>query len=114
MNAIPVRKAISKDSQLLADLLRHVLLKASFIPPAASRERRDLTRYRKSLVQERAREVNRVHKVLETANVKLSSVATDVLGKSGRDMLSALIEGTTDAEILAELARGKLRKQLPQ
>jgi transposase len=64
--------------------------------------------------QERAREVNRVQKVLETANIKLSSVATNVLGKSGRDMLSALIEGTTDAEILAELARGKLRKQLPQ
>ena len=91
-----------------------VAASASFIPPAPIRELRDLTRYRKSLVQERAREVNRVQKVLETANIKLSSVATDVLGKSGRDMLSALIEGTTDAEILAELARGKLRKQLPQ
>jgi hypothetical protein len=87
---------------------------ASFIPPAPIRELRDLSRYRKSLVQERAREVNRVHKVLETANIKLSWVATDVLGKSGRDMLSALIEGTTDAEILSDLARGKLRKQLPQ
>jgi len=77
---------------------------ASFIPPAPIRELRDLTRYRKSLVQERGREVNRVQKVLETANIKLSSVATDVLGKSGRDMLAALMEGTTDAEILAELA----------
>lgn len=65
-------------------------------------------------MQERAREVNRGQKGLETANSKLSSGATDVLGKSGRDMLSALIEGTSDAEILAELARGKLRKQLPQ
>ena len=114
MKAIPGRKTDIKDSEWLADLLRHGLLKASFIPPAPIRELRDLTRYRKSLVQERAREVNRVHKVLETANVKLSSVATDVLGKSGRDMLSALIEGTTDAQILADLARGKLRKQLPQ
>src|SRR5437660_2448559 len=114
MTAILGRKTDIKDSEWLADLLRHGLLKASFIPPAPIRELRDLTRYRKSLVQERAREVNRVHKVLETANVKLSSVATDVLGKSGRDMLSALIEGTTDAQILADLARGKLRKQLPQ
>jgi transposase len=75
---------------------------------------RDLVRYRKTLVQERAQEVNRVQKVLETANVKLSSVATDVLGKSGRDMLQAIIEGTTDAEVLANLARGLLRKKLPQ
>jgi len=114
MKAIPGRKTDIKDSEWLADLLRHGLLKASFIPPAPIRELRDLTRYRKSLVQERAREVNRVQKVLETATIKLSWVATDVLGKSGRDMLSALIEGTTDVEILAELARGKLRKQLPQ
>lgn len=114
MKAIPGRKTDVKDSEWLADLLRHGLLKASFIPPAPTRELRDLTRYRKSLVQERAREVNRVHKVLETANVKLSSVATDVLGKSGRDMLHALIEGTTDAETLADLARGILRKKLPQ
>ena len=112
--AIPGRKTDSKDSEWLADLLRHGLLKASFIPPAPIRELRDLTRYRKSLVQERAREVNRVQKVLETANIKLSSVATDVLGKSGREMLSALLDLTTDAESLAELARGKLRKQLPQ
>jgi transposase len=113
MKAIPGRKTDIKDSEWLADLLRHGLLKASFIPPAPIRELRDLTRYRKNLVQERAREVNRVQKVLETANSKLSSVATDVLGKSGRDMLAALIKGTTDAQILAELARGKVRKQLP-
>jgi transposase len=73
-----------------------------------------LTRYRKTLVQERAQEVNRLHKVLETANVKLTAVATDVLGKSGRAMLEALIRGTTDAEILADLALGRLRKKLPE
>jgi transposase len=114
MKAVPGRKTDVKDAEWLADLLRHGLLKASFIPPAPIREIRDLTRYRKSLVQERAQEVNRVQKVLETANVKLSSVVTDVLGKSGQDMLQAIIEGTTDAEVLANLARGLLRKKLPQ
>lgn len=112
--SIPGRKTDIKDSEWLADLLRHGLLKASFIPPAPIRELRDLTRYRKTLVQERAQEVNRLHKVLETANVKLTAVATDVLGKSGRAMLEALVEGTTDAEVLSELALGKLRKKLPQ
>jgi transposase len=114
MKAIPGRKTDIKDSEWLADLLRHGLLKASFIPPAPIRELRDLTRYRKTLVQERADEVNRLHKVLETANVKLTAVATDVLGKSGRAMLDALVKGTTDPEILAELARGRLRQKLPQ
>jgi transposase len=102
-----------KDSQWLADLLRHGLLKASFIPPKPIRELRDLLRYRKTLVQERAQEVNRLQKVLETANVKLSSVATDVLGKSGRSMLDALLGGQDDPEMLAELARGRLRAKLP-
>ncbi len=114
MKAIPGRKTDIKDSEWLADLLRHGLLKASFIPPAPVRELRDLTRYRKTLVQERAQEVNRLHKVLETANVKLTAVATDVLGKSGRAMLEALMKGATDPEILAELARGRLRQKLPQ
>jgi transposase len=114
IKAVPGRKTDSKDSEWLADLLRHGLLQASFIPPAPIRELRDLTRYRKTLVQERAQEVNRLHKVLETANVKLAAVATDVLGKSGRAMLEAIMSGTTDAEILAELAYGKLRKKLPQ
>ena len=75
---------------------------------------RELTRYRKTLVQERAQEVNRLQKVLETANSKLAAVATDMMGKSGRDMLDAMIEGTTDAQVLADLARGTLRKKLPQ
>src|SRR6185312_2992091 len=88
--------------------------KASLIPPQPIRQLRELTRYRKSLIQERAQEVNRLQKVLETANLKLAAVATDVMGKSGRDMLDALVAGTTDAEILAELARGKLRKKLPE
>src|SRR5215472_10684852 len=114
MKAVPGHKTDVKDAEWLADLLRHGLLKASFIPPAPIRALRELTRYRKSLVQERAQAVNRLHKVLETANIKLASVATDVLGKSGRDMLEALVQGTTDAEVLAELARGTLRKKIPQ
>lgn len=112
MKAVPGRKTDVKDSQWLADLLRHGLLKASFIPPKPIRELRDLTRYRKMLVQERAREVNRLQKVLETANIKLASVATDVLGKSGRSMIEALLHGFNDPEVLAELARGRLRSKL--
>ncbi len=113
MKAVPGRKTDGKDSQWLADLLRHGLLKASFIPPKPVRELRDLMRYRKTMVQERATEVNRLQKVLETANIKLASVATDVLGKSGRSMLEALLGGQTDVEVLAELARGRLRAKLP-
>jgi len=96
-----------KDSQWLADLLRHGLLKASFIPPKPVRELRDLMHYRKTLVAERVDEVNRLQKVLETANIKLAAVATDVLGKSGRDMLEALLGGEHEPEVLAELARGR-------
>jgi transposase len=114
MKAVPGRKTDVKDSQWLADLLRHGLLKASFIPPKPIRELRDLLRYRKTLVQERAQEVNRLQKVLETANVKLAAVATDVLGKSGRAMLEALLGGEQDPEVLAELARGRLRAKLPE
>lgn len=114
MKAVPGRKTDAKDSEWLADLLRHGLLRASFIPPKAIRQLRELTRYRKSLIQERAQEVNRLHKALETANIKLAAVATDIMGKSGRDMLEALMNGTTDAEVLAELARGTLRKKIPQ
>ncbi|MFL5690323.1 MAG: IS110 family transposase [Ktedonobacteraceae bacterium] len=114
MKAVPGRKTDVKDSEWLADLLRHGLLKASFIPTKPTRDLRDLVRYRKTLVYERTQEINRLHKVLETANIKLSSVVTDVLGKSGRSMLSALIDGVSDAEALADLARGSLRKKLPQ
>ena len=82
-------------------------------PPEDIRDLRDLTRYRKSLIDERVREINRLHKLLETANIKLSSVATDVMGVSGMAMLEALLSGDTDPEVLADLARGKLRKKLP-
>jgi transposase len=114
MKAVPGRKTDVKDSEWIADLLRHGLLKASFIPPQPIRDLRDLTRYRKTLMQERAQEVNRLQKVLETANLKLASVASDVMGKSGRDMLDALVGGEHDPEVLAELARGRLRAKLPQ
>ncbi len=114
MRAVPGRKTDVKDSEWLADLLRHGLLRASFIPPAPIRELRELIRYRKTLVQERVDEVNRVQKVLELANLKLAAVATNVLGKSGRAMLEALIGGVTDTEALAELARGRLRAKLPE
>jgi transposase len=113
IKAVPGRKTDVKDSEWIADLLRHGLLRASFIPPQPIRELRELTRYRKTLVQERVDEVNRLHKVLETANIKLAVVAADVLGKSGRAMLEALIAGEQDADVLAELARNRMRAKLP-
>jgi transposase len=111
---VPGRKTDVKDAEWIADLLRHGLLRASFIPDRPQRELRELTRYRTSLIRERAAEANRVQKVLEGANIKLAAVATDILGKSGRDILAALLVGTTDAAALAELARGKLRAKIPQ
>lgn len=113
MKAVPGRKTDLKDAEWLADLLRHGLLTASFIPPAPIRALRELTRYRKTLVQQRADEVNRVQKALEGANLKLAAVATDVLGVSGRAMLMAILGGEADPEALAELARGRLRAKLP-
>lgn len=113
IKAVPGRKTDVRDSEWLADLLRHGLLRASFIPPQPIRDLRDLMRYRKTLVYERSQEVNRLHKLLETANVKLTSVVSDVMGKSGRAMLEALLEGVSDPETLAELARGSLRGKLP-
>ena len=106
---VPGRKTDVKDCQWIAQLLQHGLLKASFIPPAPIRELRDLTRQRTQLVEERTAAANRIHKVLEDANIKLGSVATDVLGTSGRDMLEALIAGRTDPQQLADLARKRLR-----
>ena len=111
---VPGRKTDVTDCEWIADLLAHGLLKASFIPPKPIRELRDLTRYRKSLIDERVREMNRLHKLLQAANLKLSSVASDVMGMSGRRMLEALLEGQTDPEVLADLAKGKLRKKLPE
>lgn len=113
LKRVPGRKTDVRDSEWLAELLEWGLLKASFVPPPPIRELRDLTRYRVQQVRDRAQEVNRLCKVLEDAGVKLSSVATDVLGASGRAMVQALVDGTTDPRVLADLARGKLRQKLP-
>jgi len=109
--AVPGRKTDVRDCEWLAQLLEHGLLRASFIPPQPIRDLRDLTRYRKSLVQHRATEGNRVHKLLESANIKLGIVATDILGASGRAMLRALMAGEADGTVLAELAKGALRQK---
>lgn len=114
MKAVPGRKTDVRDSEWLADLLRHGLLQASFIPPQPIRVLRDLVRYRKTLVYQRADEVNRLQKVLELGNIKLASVVSDIMGKSGRRMLEALVAGTSDAEALADLACGTLRRKIPQ
>jgi transposase len=114
IKTVPGRKTDVKDCQWIARLLEHGLLRASFVPPAPFRELRELTRSRRQLVEDRARDANRVQKVLETANIKLAAVATDVLGTSGRAMLKALIAGERDAEKLAALAQGLLRKKAAQ
>ncbi len=110
---VPGRKTDVKDCRWIAQLLQHGLLKASFVPPTPIRELRDLTRQRAQLIGEKVSAVNGIRKVLEDANLKLASVATDVLGSSGRDMLEALIAGETDAEKLADLARLRLREKIP-
>ena len=110
---VPGRKTDVKDSEWLAQLLECGLLRASFVPPPPIRELRDLTRYRVQQVRDRAQEVNRLCKVLEDAGLKLTTVMSDVMGVSGRAMLTALVDGTTDPAVLADLARGKLRQKLP-
>jgi transposase len=111
---VPGRKTDVKDCQWIAQLLQHGLLRASFVPPPPIRGLRDLTRQRSQLVAEKAAAANRIQKVLEDANIKLASVATDVLGVSGRGMLEALIAGEDDAEKLADKARERLRKKIPE
>lgn len=111
---VPGRKSDVSDAQWIAELLQHGLMKASYVPETPQRDLRDLIRYRTSLIQERTREINRVQKVLEDANVKLASVATNVMGVSGRQMLQAIIAGVEDPEALAELAKGRLRAKIPQ
>jgi transposase len=111
---VPGRKTDVKDSEWLGQLLQCGLLRPSFIPPAPIRALRDLTRQRTQLIREKARVANRIQKVLEDTNVKLASVATDILGKSGRAILHALVEGETDPLKLAELALGRLREKLPR
>ena len=108
---VPGRKTDVKDAEWIADLVRHGLIAKSFVPPPPLRELRELLRYRRKLVESQAAERNRLLKLLETANIKLASVATDVFGVSGRAMLKALIEGTASAETMADLAKGQLRRK---
>jgi transposase len=114
IKAVPGRKTDVRDAEWIADLLQHGLLTSSFIPPAPQRELRELTRYRTSLVQDRARAVNRLQKVLEDTNLKLGDVVTDIMGKSARAILEALLSGQTDPALLADLARGRLKAKRVQ
>jgi transposase len=110
---LPGRKSDVLDAEWLAELLEHGLLRGSFVPPPAVRELRDLTRYRKRLIQAHTSECQRIQKALEDAGIKLDSVASDVLGVSGRAMLAALVAGERDPKVLAELAKGVLRRKIP-
>ena len=110
---VPGRKTDVKDAEWLCQLLEAGLLSASFVPPKPIRTLRNLTRYRKAQISERQREANRLHKILEDTGIKLDCVASDILGASGRAMLDALVQGTTDPEVLADLAKGKLRAKIP-
>jgi transposase len=111
IKTVPGRKTDVNDAEWIAKLLRHGLVRGSFVPDRPQRELRELTRYRRSLIQERSREANRIQKVLEGANIKLGSVATDVLGKSGRAMIEHLVAGVEDPAILSDLAIGQLKKK---
>ena len=111
IKAVPGRKTDVKDAEWIADLLRHGLVRGSFIPDRPQRELRELTRYRRSLIQQRSQVVNRIQKVLEGANIKLASVVSSVAGISGRAMLEAMVEGVEDPQLLAEMAKRSLRKK---
>src|SRR5881628_1768787 len=110
---VPGRKTDVSDAAWLCQLLEAGLLRRSFVPPKPIRALRNLTRYRKAQLRERQREANRLHKILEDTGIKLDCVATDILGASGRAMLDALCRGTTDPDVLADLAQGKLRAKIP-
>jgi transposase len=114
IKAVPGRKTDVKDCEWIGDLLRHGLLRASFVPDRPQRELRELTRYRTSLVRERTAEVNRLQKTLEGANIKLASVASDSMGRSAREMLAMLVAGTADPATVAQLARRRLREKIPE
>ena len=114
IKAVPGRKTDVRDAEWIADLLRHGLLRGSVVPDQPQRELRDLTRYRSALVAERSAAANRLQKALEGANIKLSSVATDILGRSGRAMLDALVAGEADAAALAQLAKGRMRPKIAE
>jgi transposase len=111
IKAVPGRKTDVKDAEWIAQLLQHGLIRGSFIPDRPHRELRELVRYRRTLIQQRAQVVSRIQKVLEGANIKLSSVASDVVGASGRAMLEALISGIEDPAVLADMAKGRLRQK---
>ncbi|MEU1183935.1 IS110 family transposase [Streptomyces sp. NPDC005820] len=113
MHNVPGRKTDVADAAWIAQLIQHGLVKPSFVPPRDIREARMFTRYRKAQIDERGREAQRLDKVLQDAGVKLSSVATDILGVSGRAMMAALTEGTRDPRVLSDLAKGKLRSKIP-
>lgn len=109
IKGVPGRKTDVKDAEWICDLTRHGLVKASFIPDREQRELREMTRYRQDLIEERAREINRIQAVLEGANIKLASVITDINGKTGQNILQAISKGTTDGEILSSLACGSVK-----
>jgi transposase len=114
IKAVPGRKTDVKDAEWIADLLRHGLVTGSFIPERPQRELRELVRYRRSLIRQRAQVVNRIQKVLEGANIKLSSVASNIMGASGRAMLEAISKGVDDPQLLAAYAKGRLKDKRPQ
>ena len=115
MKAVPGRKTDVKDAEWIADLLQHGLLKASYVPDREQRELREASRYRKSLVEERSREINRLQKMLEGGNIKLASFASNINGKSSRNVLDALLAGKKlDEEQLKELLHGSMHKKIPE
>lgn len=114
MKALPGRKTDVKDAEWITDLLRHGLLRSSYIPNRTQRELRELVRYRRSMIQERARELNRIQKVLEGANIKLAAVVSDIMGVSSREMLDAMVTGENDPKKLAEFARGTMKKKVDE
>ena len=114
IKAVPGRKTDVKDAEWIADLLRHGLVRGSFIPERPQRELRELVRYRRTIIRQRSQVVNRIQKVLEGANIKLSSVASNVMGASGRAMLEAISQGVEDPKRLAGFAKGRLRERKPE
>ncbi len=114
IKAVPGRKTDVKDAEWIADLVRHGLVKSSFVPSREQRELREMVRYRNDIVNERARELNRIQAVLEGANIKLGSVVTDISGKTGMGILHAIITGKTNEEALSKLAQGSLKNKIPE
>lgn len=114
IKGVPGRKTDVKDAEWIADLVRHGLVKASYIPNREQRELREITRYRQEIIEERARELNRIQTVLEGCNIKLGNVITDISGKSGMAILKAIISGETDPVVLSDLAKGRARDKLEE